>query len=184
MKKPLGQYHVDTKWLANVDGNLDLFRTQAGKTYRDDADALEWIDVAAAFARNALLGFAAGEMTFRETIQAVNTMSGCPPAARITLLGIAADRALNTTPRRLGESKPLIPRWLRASFGELIERGMLEENLTQVQAADRVLSLIDRWGFTDVLKRRPTVETLQEWHRDWKRGTGATLKPGRPRKPA
>jgi hypothetical protein len=175
---------IPTKWLKNVNDNLLLFHAQAGKTYGQDAEALIWINFAIVLTRNALIGYAAGEMTFQETLRVVDTMSKlCPPSARLMLMGIAADRALNTKPKRLGEQKPLIPRWLRASFGQMIHQGMTEEGLTQIQAAQGVLELIDRWGFAALLKKNPTVETLQDWHRDWKRGQGIPLKTGRPSSP-
>ncbi len=185
MTRALNDYtSIPPDWLANVEHKLALFLTQAEKTYQQDAQGLDWIKLSTDFARNALIGYAAGEMTFQETLQAVATMSGlCPPSARTLLLGIVADRALNTVPKYLGESKPLIPRWLRASLGEQIDRGMVEEGLTQTEATDRVLKLIDRWGFAALLKKKPTAKTLQDWHRDWKRATGSPLKPGRPRKP-
>ncbi|MCP5138784.1 MAG: hypothetical protein H6979_02865 [Chromatiales bacterium] len=183
MKKALNDYRVDTRWHNNVVEHLQCFLDTAHKTFAKDPDGLKWIEAAIPTAHHALIGYARGEMSIEETLSVVNKLAQpCPPSARILLLGITADRALETKQRKLGESKPLIPRWLRAMCGEFVEKGMAEGGLSREDSIDSVLQLLNKWDLIDLLSRQPKESTLQEWHREWKKSNGVPMKRGRPRK--
>lgn len=189
MTKAKNEYRIpytDRRWLSTLDRELEQFSTEAAQSFSHDPDGKDRIELIAYLARVVLMSYADGQITFQDGLKFLAAFVRIGPLpVQIKILGLVAYLALRIEPKHLGTSKAAIPRFLRKLAGELVQRAMKEDDLTQIEASEQVLKRLVEHQLTDFLAKPPTVETVQKWHREWKISEGLPSRPGRPsKKPA